>query len=264
LKWESLAKEAGPDVSRGDIHRGFWVGYTLGLVTPGRIGQYGRALALRNCSLARAAGLTFIERSYSAIAVNGFGLLALVFLPTLGWIAPFPMPGHFVEIALLAASLAMLIGGIFPRGLTPLVTRIARKLPFGEKLARAVTAIEVVTPLRGLWLLALAGLGLASAVLQFVILLWALGAPVPLFAGMLAGLLSFFLKGSMPIAVGNLGVGEWTAVVCLAGLGVSPSVAVAASLLLFTLNVFIPGLIGLPFVSSLRTPNLSLAGHTVQ
>jgi uncharacterized membrane protein YbhN (UPF0104 family) len=264
LKWEVLAKEAGPGVTRGDIHRGFWVGYTLGLVTPGRIGQYGRALALQNCSLARAAGLTFIERSYSSIVVNGFGLLTLVFLPMLGWISPFALPGHVVEITVFASGVAILIGGIYPRGLAPLILRFARKLPLGEKLARAIAAIEVVTPARGLWLLTLATSGLACAVLQFVVLLWSLGAPVPLFAGMLAGLLSFFVKGAMPIAIGNLGVGEWTAVLCLSGLGVEPSVAVAASLILFTLNVFLPGLVGLPFVSSLRTPNLSWTGRTAQ
>lgn len=264
LKWELLAKEAGPGVTRGDIHRGFWVGYTLGLVTPGRIGQYGRALALRNCSLARAAGLTFIERSYSALVVNGFGLLALVFLPLLGWISPFNAPGHLVEVILLAGGTSLLLIGIFPRVAAPLLTRLARRLPLGEKLARAISAIEVVTPWRGVWLLTLAGAGLISAVIQFVVLLWALGTPVPLFAGMLAGLLSFFLKGSLPIAVANLGIGEWTAVICLAGLGVAPSVAVAASLLLFAMNVFVPGLIGLPFVSSLRTPKLSFAGKTVR
>jgi uncharacterized membrane protein YbhN (UPF0104 family) len=62
IKWDLLARDAGDDVSRRDIHRGYWVGFTLGLVTPGRIGQYGRGLALHNCSLSRATGLTVLER----------------------------------------------------------------------------------------------------------------------------------------------------------------------------------------------------------
>ena len=105
----------------------------------------------------------------------------------------------------------------------------------------------------------LAATSLASSVLQFVVLLAALGSPVPVLAGMFTGVLTFFLKGNIPIAIGNLGVGEWTAVICLSGLGVNAETAVAASLLLFVINVFIPGLIGLPFVSSLRAPEFRAA-----
>jgi uncharacterized membrane protein YbhN (UPF0104 family) len=256
VRWATLAKDAGPGVSRADIHRGFWVGYTLGLITPGRIGQYGRALALHNCSLARAAGLTFLERTYSALVINGLGLIAVVLLPLLGWVPPYPNTGILVSIVCLAAGAAVLGLGIFPALLSKPLLWVTRRLPFGSKLARAVDVLSLVSPRRGAWLLALAALGLASALLQFVVLLYALKAPVPLFAGMLAALLTFFLKGNIPIGIGNLGVGEWTAVICLAGLGVKAPVAVSASLVLFFINVFVPGLIGLPFMSSLRMPDL--------
>ena len=255
VRWASLAKEAGEGVSRKDIHRGFWVGYTLGLVTPGRVGQYGRALALHNCSLSRAAGLTILERTYSALVINGFGLIAVVLLPILGWIPPFPLPGIVGEAICLTAGSLLILVGIFPQPMARPLRWIAGKLPLREKTEKAIRVLELVTPQRGSWLLLLASLGLASALLQFVMILSALDSPVPIAAGMLAALLTFFLKGNIPLGIGNLGVGEWTAVVCLAGLGVDSVTAVAASLVLFTMNVFIPGLIGLPFVSTLRVPD---------
>jgi uncharacterized membrane protein YbhN (UPF0104 family) len=257
LRWAVLAREAGEDVSRGDIRRSYWVGFTLGLVTPGRVGQFGRALALHNCSLSRAMGLSAIERGYSAITINGFGLLALVLLPWLGWVPPYMLPNAWMKGVLIVAGSFLLILGIFPRSMFRPLNWVASKLPFREKLERAIEVLKPAGPARGTLYLLLAAASLASSLLQFVLLVRAMHAPVPVFAGMLAALLTFFLKGALPISVGSLGVGEWTAVYCFRGLGVEPSVSVAASLVLFTLNVFVPSLIGLPFISSLRGIPLS-------
>ncbi len=257
VRWATLAKDAGPDVSRADIHRGFWVGFTLGLITPGRVGQYGRGLALHNCSLSRATGLTLLERMYSAIVINGVGLIALVLLPMLGWIPPYPTVGVVAGTACVAVGLVMLTLGVFPGLISRPLLWLTKRLPFGDKLARAIEVLKLVSPSRGAWLLVLAILSVSSSLLQFVVLLYALGAPVPIFAGMMAALLTFFLKGNIPLGIGNLGVGEWTAVICLSGFGVAAPTAVAASLMLFVINVFLPGLVGLPFMSSLRMPNWS-------
>ncbi len=255
VRWATLAKDAGPDVSKADIHRGFWVGFTLGLITPGRVGQYGRALALHNCSLSRAAGLTFLERMYSAIVINGVGLMALVLLPLLGWLPPYPTVRRIAGAGCVLVGVVILALGIFPRVISRPLLWLTKKLPFRDKLARAIEVLKLVSPARGAWLLLLAILSVGSSLLQFVVLLHALGAPVPIFAGMMAALLTFFLKGNIPLGIGNLGVGEWTAVICLSGFGVAAPTAVAASLMLFVINVFLPGLAGLPFMSSLRMPN---------
>ena len=143
LRWASLAKDAGPDVNRLDIHRGFWVGYTLGLVTPGRVGQYGRALALHNCSLARAAGLTFLERTYSSIVINGLGLIAIFVLPLLSWLPPVPMPGLFGKAICLIVGALILAVGIFPRLIAPPLRWLTHKLPFHDKIDQAVSEREV-------------------------------------------------------------------------------------------------------------------------
>ncbi|MDD5088810.1 MAG: lysylphosphatidylglycerol synthase transmembrane domain-containing protein [bacterium] len=254
-KWNMLAREAGAGVSRQDIHRGYWVGFTLGLITPGRIGQFGRALALHNCSLSRAFGLTVIERAYTAITINSFGLLALVMLPILGWLPPFARPGPFVQSACIVAGTALLILGIFPRSLHAPLIRLARHLPLREKIEKALAVLQSASPRQGIVLILLSIGALAASLMQFVLLIRAAGTDIPMWSGMLAGVLTFFIKGALPISLGSLGVGEWTAVYCFTGLGTQASVAVAASLLLFTINVFIPSLIGLPFIHTLRVPH---------
>ncbi|RQV98287.1 UPF0104 family protein [bacterium] len=254
LRWAYLAKQAGPAVDAADIHRGYWVGYTLGLMTPGRIGTYGRALALKNCSLARAAGLTIVERNYSAFVLNGLGLITLVWLPYAGWNSFLPQTGTLVS-ALLVLGGVLLIGlGIFPSILAKWLRRIVHRLPLGEKLDRALEAVQGISARQGILLSILALCALCSSLLQFVLIVRGMGIELPYITGMLAVLLNFFLKGNIPISIGNIGVGEWTAMICLAGLGVEASIAVAASLLLFFINVFIPSLIGLPYLTSLRVP----------
>lgn len=253
IRWAILARQAGEGVTSSDIRKSYWVGFTLGLITPGRIGQFGRALALHNCSLSRAIGVSAMERGYSAITINGFGLLAIVLLPWLGWMPPYALPGVWTRGIVVILGLLLLVLGIFPRSMFKPLNWIASKLPFREKLERAIEVLKPAGPARGALYLLLSIAAIVSALLQFVLLLRAMGATsVPIFAGMLAALLTFFLKGALPISIGSLGVGEWTAIYCFKGLGVQPSVSVAASLLLFTINVFIPSLIGLPFITSLR------------
>jgi uncharacterized membrane protein YbhN (UPF0104 family) len=115
--------------------------------------------------------------------------------------------------------------------------------------------LEPIGPGQGSILLLLAAASLATSLFQFVLLLHGMGSDVPIFAGMLAVMLNFFFKANLPISIGSLGVGEWTAILCLKGCGVPSSTAVAASLTLFTINVFVPSMIGLPFISKLRIPH---------
>ena len=197
LRWDLLAREAGPEVSRTDIHRGYWVGFTLGLITPGRVGQVGRALALHRCSLPRAVGLSAMERGYSALAMNGLGLLSLVILPMLGWVPPFPLPGAVTKSLCVAGGSMLLLLGVFPRTAFKPLSWLADRLPFRDKLRKALDVMTLTNPLRGTFLLALAIVAMFSALFQFVLLLWAMGAHVPVFAGMLTALLTFFLKGAL-------------------------------------------------------------------
>jgi uncharacterized membrane protein YbhN (UPF0104 family) len=191
-------------------------------------------------------------------------LLAIVILPLLGWSPPFSPPSLLVRYLCVGAGSILLLLGVFSAATLGPMQWLVRRLPFHEKLEKAVGVLALVPPLRSTLFLLLSAGALGTSLLQFVLLLHAMGADVPVLAGMLAAVLTFFLKGALPISIGSLGIGEWTAMYCFKGLGVDSSVAVAASLLLFTINVFVPSLIGLPFISSLRVPRFTKAGITVQ
>ncbi len=263
LRWRLLAQKISDHTTNHDIWRGYWVGFTLGLMTPGRIGQFGRALAIRNGSLARALGASIIERSYSAMLINGGGLVAVGLLPSLGWSAAFRElnTGAATGTATALGTFILLLG-LYPKVLYRPVQWLASKLPLREKLQRSVQVLSEISLQDSARLWFLTAGSTAIALLQVVVLVRAMGGDLAFLAGMLAVLLTFFLKGALPITIAALGIGEWSAVVILSGLGIAPSIAVAASLATFFLNVFLPGLAGLPYLQALRIPRFWRAAES--
>ncbi|MCB1059607.1 MAG: flippase-like domain-containing protein [Calditrichaeota bacterium] len=246
-RWKFIARRATISPATGDVYASYWLGHTLGFLTPGRIGSYGRGLFLRDVSVGEATALTVLERSYSAITVNGFGLIALAVLPSLGWSAAWAAWGDGVSVILFGVGTMILLTGVFPGPIAGLIARLVGKRKWGIFIANSLGTIRQIPTGSSLLYLALATGSLAVSLVQFILVLDALGSSVPVLAGMLAVHLNFFLKGNIPLTLGNLGVGEWTALLCLRGLGVPDAQAVAASLILFGVNVAIPALVGMRY-----------------
>lgn len=245
LRWKLIAKRAGEQTLRTDIRASYWLGHTLGFVTPGRVGAYGRALFLSNVPLGQAAALTVLERTYSAITVNGLGLIALGVLPQIGWHASWANWGIGVSVVLVAAGSSLMLSGLVPGPIAKLMQKLIGNRTWSVKVIKSLGAITKIPFHTALLYLSLAILSLLISLVQFVLILDALGVTIPFFAGLLAVQLNFFLKGNIPLTLGNLGIGEWTALLCLRGLGVPDAQAIAASLTLFALNVALPSGIGL-------------------
>jgi uncharacterized protein (TIRG00374 family) len=252
-RWKLIARRASVMPETRDVYAAYWLGHTLGFVTPGRIGSYGRGLFLKNVSVGEATALTVLERSYSAITVNGFGLIALAVLPSLGWSASWADWGNSASVLIFGLGLMVLLTGVFPGTIAGIIARAVGKRSWGKEIAKSLDGIRQIPFGSSLLYLILATASLVVSLVQFTFVLSALGADVPILAGLLAVHLNFFLKGNIPLTLGNLGVGEWTALLCLRGLGVPDAQAVAASLILFGLNVAIPALIGMRYFKRVFT-----------
>lgn len=257
-RWAILARHAGRTTWR-HIFRSYWVGFTLGVVTPGRIGQFGRCFAL-DVPVARALGVSLLERFYASVVLYGAGPLALAVMIAGGVSFPVGTWRTPLLIGLCLMGVSVLLLGVFPRILLPVFSWIVRRLPLREKLEQILGVLDGMHGGLTLGLLALSLSSTAVALVQFVVLLHAMGIAVPLGWGMLAVVVNFFLKASLPISIAGLGVGEWTAVLCLSGLGVAPAAAVAGSLVLFAINVLSPALLGIPVVPTMKLPTSQASG----
>ncbi|MCB2206032.1 flippase-like domain-containing protein [bacterium] len=241
-KWKLLLHSVYPAVAARDIRASLLLGFTFGVVTPARIGEFGaRAASIRGASRLTVVGLTAIDKMATlcvTLTVGGVGLLLFnvqhPFMPT--WLLA------VIEGALLAgAVLLWLLWARHSSDTSEAETRgrIVRKW---QRLRSSLQHLDTRTLRR---LLLLSVLFYCTFVLQFYFLLMALG-PVDATTA-LSGISTIMLLKTLipPLTLGELGIREGASVFVLGAAGVVAAAAIGASLLLFTINILLPGFAGL-------------------
>ena len=78
LKWHILTGIIVPERSVGLTIKSFLGGITLGIVTPGRIGEFGRAVFFERKKWLELTGLFFIDKYMNFTALISFSLLTTI------------------------------------------------------------------------------------------------------------------------------------------------------------------------------------------
>jgi len=247
-RWWRLVRRLAPEVRYTEALRAVVGSYPLGLLTPGRVGDYvGRTVFLRAIPGGASAALTFGERMATLAACLAGGLLALKpFLDA--QVAPSPLWAAVTGAGLVATG-ALVASILFP---SLMRATLGTLLPF-EPVRRAARAFDAIPQEEGAALLALSALRYVVFSTQFVLLVHALAPGVPMLGSVVAVALVFFSKSAIPqITLGDLGIREGAAVYFLAAYGVDPAAALDASLGLFALNLVLPSLVGVPLLLRLQ------------
>ena len=250
-RWHRLVQRVASDVGAADAFRAVLSGYPIGLLTPGRVGDYaGRALALRGCGTDgwTLAALTFAERmaTLACCLVVGLGAVALL-LATQTEIAN-PAWGTLFACALFAtaAFVALLLRPRRARAV------LAAVLPF-TRTRRLLATLAPFTAADARRLLALSLVRYAVFSTQFVVLVRAFDPAAPLGWTAVSVALVFFAKSAVPsFTLADLGIREGFAVYFMGLYGIAPAAAFNGALALFGLNILLPALIGLPLALRLR------------
>ncbi|MCZ7558184.1 MAG: flippase-like domain-containing protein [Bacteroidia bacterium] len=246
-KWAVMLRRVYPDIPVGDVRGSLLIGFTFGLVTPARIGEFGgRAVAVRGAKPSVLMGLTAADKLSTMAVTVGVGLPGVLLYGLL-----YPFMDRVLLLAVFSGTVAMglLVIGI----LVQLRGRIRNAEHWVGRTYRRITmvvqALDASTVRIMLWLSVLFYLTFLA---QFFLLLSAFG-PVSLFSA-LAGISTIMLIKTIvpPITLGELGIREGTAVLVLAPIGVLAAAAFNASLLLFVVNLLIPALIGVPLLVRTR------------
>ena len=246
LRWARLVQRAVPGVRLRDAAAAVVGAYPLGLLTPGRVGDYvGRAAFLRGVSAGTSAALTFAERMATLLCCLAGGLAALP------W-SPLPA-GATVPVAAWAGASSVAIAAAFvsPQATARLVSRI---VPVAA-VRRSVAAFAAVPSGEAARLVGLSAARYAVFSAQFALLVHAFAPSAPVGAVVVGVAVVYLVKSAVPqLTLGDLGVREGVAVVVLAGAGVSAAQALNASLAVFVVNLVLPALAGVPLLSRLRLP----------
>ncbi len=247
-KWEVLLRKVSPSVTSADVRSSLFAGFTLGIVTPARIGEFGgRAIAFRGMSRTLLVGLTALDKGLTMVVTILVGLAGFI---SFAWIHDFGDPLLLslagVPVFLFTTVIAILIA----QGKT---TALRSRLRDRKgKLASLCETMAVFNRRDLGFLLLLSVLFYCTFVTQFLLLLAAFGPIDPMTA--ILGISSTMLFKTVipPVTLGELGIRESASVYFLGFSGIVAASAFSASLLLFVINLLLPSLAGLFYLTRIR------------
>ena len=239
-KWGYLVRRVRPEMSIREVISSLFIGFSFGMISPGRMGEMARGLGVPGESRTKMAGLTLVDRGHS------FAVTAIA--ATIGLMMLYPRiacaPGLVVICAMVWVCLQ---AGRLRAGLR----RLAGRLPFRERTSLLIDSLESLDPGVSLRLLIFSLAFNLIFFAQFHLLLSAF-AGVSWVRTMPLIPMVFVIKVLFPITLIDLGVREFASIALFGRIGVEQAGALNASFLLFLIDVVVPGLVGLAFLGTTR------------
>ncbi|MCS6988352.1 MAG: flippase-like domain-containing protein [Chloroherpetonaceae bacterium] len=238
MKWKTLMARQEPSLSFLDALRSALIGTAGAIATPLHIGKYVAQMWFHaDVPKARLLALVFLNGQILGAFTLLFGLpsLAIVF----GLVGETALSWLFVALS-LAATLLSLALILIPKSRLPIPDSLKFLLEYSPAEWAKATLYGFLRH--------------AVSTVQFCLLINAcLGEGAMPFGLALVAVSSIWLaKAVAPFFVGDLGLREATAAYFLGALGYSAEAGVAASLLIFTMNLLLPALVGLSAIPKLR------------
>ncbi|MBL7075408.1 flippase-like domain-containing protein [candidate division KSB1 bacterium] len=242
FRWRFLLRLIAPTIKNHEVFGSLMVGYTFGIMTPGRLGEYGRVFYLRNCSRLQAFGLSVLDKIYSMIVTLCIGMIGLFLIPN------FILDKNlYVVVSVLLFILTVIFILLFfalnpniPRSLLYSINII---LPRREKIKKLIGSLDHFHYRQARILLSFCLAFYVTFTLQFFLLTRAF-ENVGLFPGFIS-IASTMVILILPISLANLGIRELAAVFFFHQFGIQSYTAFNAAFILFVINILIPSIIGI-------------------
>ncbi|MGL4598410.1 MAG: lysylphosphatidylglycerol synthase domain-containing protein [Bacteroidia bacterium] len=250
IKWKILIQDLEP-MSLGRSFRSVLVGVTLGTATPNRVGEFGgRVFFLKTADRIAATGRAFVGSFMQTFVTLVFGLFGFWFLS--GKVTyTFLNDGFFFQtliLVLLVVVLFFVFVFLFSKFSSSTYISI-----FLQKIKAAWDAIKSVGVNRQVVVFGLSFLRYLVYSFQFLIVLRVFGDFCNLSETFAAITITYFAITVIPtFALTEVVVRGSAAVYFIGALPCSSSLVLVASLLIWTLNIALPALIGMFFVFQLR------------
>jgi len=248
FKWRYLVRLLKPGVANLEVLQSLFAGFTFGFITPGRLGEFGRAFFIKDCSWVKLLGVSAIDKLFSLSIVVFWGAIGLMFFigRRLDMYTFVPMI-VFIFIALLVIYYILL----HPSVIKSFLYSINIILPFREKIKLLMSSLDNFHKPQAFRLLFLNLCFFCVFLFQYCLLACAF-EPTHFPIIFLALSSVMLVKSMLPISIGDLGIRESAAVFFLGKIGLAESTAFNASILLFLINLVIPSMIGLVLVLKYR------------
>jgi len=228
-RWHRLLGAGGVGSTRTDTARSLLAGFTLSLVTPGRVGELGRCLFVKEESRARVLMLTLLDRGLDSWALASCGVLSLMALKA----RPYGIFALGVWLTMLPVVMGMptLLAHLASVRWWPASLRVGL-----SEAARCVKGIS--TPTFASWAL----VSTSFDMLTFFCLLRAFQR-----VSLMAAVIAFpwiIMAGGLPISISGIGPREGVAAMILAQFAFPSAAAIDVGLLLWAVTAVLPAFAG--------------------
>lgn len=240
LKWRFLLRLVKPTVSNYETLSSLLIGFTLGFITPGRIGEFGRAVFIQNCSRTRVVGLAMLDKLFPMGVVFLIGSWSVVYL--LNSRLSIMTSLIFILLACLITIIVFWFSW-YPQHLRKIMTFANQFLPYQERIELLLSSLDNFQRKQAFFMIGYSIIFYGIITTQFFCMMYAF-EPLPIFISYLAIFSIYVAKSLLPISLADLGVRETAAVFFLGLVGAAPSTAFNAAILIFLINLVIPSLIG--------------------
>ncbi|HLY63797.1 MAG TPA: lysylphosphatidylglycerol synthase transmembrane domain-containing protein [Terriglobia bacterium] len=229
FKWQQLLKAGGSRTPLRDVMRSLFGGFALGVVTPGRLGEFARCLFTPEAERPTVIALNVLDRILDSWSVATYAVVSLFLIGR-------PLPGTIALVGWAAFIPALLISPrlIFRLGESPRWNKfIGAKLPRGDPVLEK----GVVATFAG-WAL----LATSMDVITFYFVLRAFHPTAFMTAPTTYPWI--MMASAIPLTLGGLGLREGAAVALLHHYAITPAEATEVALLLFVFLSLLPALCG--------------------
>ncbi|MBX3330266.1 MAG: flippase-like domain-containing protein [Nitrospira sp.] len=231
LKWHEIIQAEAQGLTYWEAVRAFLGGTFFGLLTPGRLGEFGKVALIRQGRLPILAGIALLERMLD---------VEVLILMALWGVWGIFGPQAFAAVLVVAVGGAWFIASNWLK--QQVLSAVLLLTPFKNKVAMVIGGMCAVAPAT---LAKCAGLRfLACSIDLFQFYLIANSFDSVKFLHVLAVYPLIILSNLIPLTIGGIGIREAMSMYALSFFNVNPETAVSASFLLFAINTFIPGVTG--------------------
>ena len=232
-KWHYLLRLANASIPFRSAYKSLVAGFPLGFVTPGRLGEVGRALFIKEISPMRTLRLVALDKITNLLVTLTVGLLALLTFRVV------PLSSVLATAAAALLGLTILALGliVFSRTSRTCIMATFRLNSF----QRGQAAVSLFFSLAFY----------SVFTVQFMLFIMAF-EKLPFLENGRAVASVFLVKTLLPFSFGDLGIREGAAVFFFSKLNYPATSAFSAASFLFATNVVLPALIGLPTILKTR------------
>lgn len=229
LKWHYILRLANSAVPFLTAYKSLIVGFPLGFVTPGRLGEIGRAFYVPELSQFKTFKLVILDKTTNLSLTVLAGLVGVLTFSKLN-LTPHLKTTLFLILVLVSG---LIIYAICSPKLCKLLRHLIKIYHFKNKNMVALITFSSI-----FYFIFLC---------QFLLLLYSF-QNINIFSTTKAAASVFLVKSILPISFGDLGIREGASIFFFNKIGVESAAAFDASLLLYFFNIGIPTLLGLPTI----------------